>query len=177
MEFFMQDAAGRRHPLHIALADDASAPGRVAVLHLPVVHQSHSLEAPVRVLAHAATVARVGLKGTGRRIVEQQEGAARRHLCAVVVEHAMDGKTVPHPVARGGTAGGNDAFGIGHEKVSFRFCRGRESTAPRGPDVVASQALPSRKPPTGSAVMLRTCCLQALPQGAMVVFSVPCVER
>ncbi|MNO06177.1 hypothetical protein D3C81_2278530 [compost metagenome] len=46
------------------------------MLDLAVVHDGDGFEAPVRMGAHAAAVARIGAELGGRGIVQQQEGTA-----------------------------------------------------------------------------------------------------
>ena len=61
----MQDAAGGRHPLHVARADHAALAGGVAVLDLALVDDGHGLEAAMRMLADAARLAAAGSKSAG----------------------------------------------------------------------------------------------------------------
>ena len=117
MELFVDDASTGGHPLHVTGTDHAACAGRVAVLHFAVVDDGDGLEAPVRVRAHAPAMAAVGGKGCGGGIVHQQEGAALFGALPVV-EHAVHGKAVAHPVACGlvahvdhGLGGGGDVCG------------------------------------------------------------------
>jgi hypothetical protein len=97
VEFLMQDARGRRHPLHVARADHAAVAGRVAVLHLALVDDGHGLKPAVRVLAHAARrPGRLELRRAG--IVQQQKGADMRAQ-RVIGEQRAHGKAVTDPVA------------------------------------------------------------------------------
>ena len=100
MELFVDDAATSGHPLHVTGTDHTACAGGVAVLHFAVVDDGDGLEAPVRVGAHAPAMAAVGGEGCGGGIVHQQEGAALIGALPVV-EHAVHGKAVAHPVARG----------------------------------------------------------------------------
>jgi len=54
VEFFVQDAGARRHPLHIARADGAAGAGGVAMLDLTLVDDGDGLEAAVWMLTDAA---------------------------------------------------------------------------------------------------------------------------
>jgi len=52
----MQDALGRRHPLHITWADSAAGSGGIAVLDFTVVNNGHGFKAAMGVLADTATL-------------------------------------------------------------------------------------------------------------------------
>ncbi|KAG1252790.1 hypothetical protein G6F68_011629 [Rhizopus microsporus] len=99
MEFLMQNARGRRHPLHVAGTDDAAVAGGVAVLDLAAVDDGHGLKAAMGVLPHAARM--VGRLELGRAgVIQQQEGADV--LAFVVVgEHRAHREAVAHPVGAG----------------------------------------------------------------------------
>ena len=119
MELFVDDAATSGHPLHVASPDHATCAGGVAVFHFAVIDDGDGLEASVRVGAHAPAMAAVGGEGRGGGIVHQQEGAALFGALPVV-EHAVHGKAVAHPVASGlvahvdhGLGGGGDVRGGG----------------------------------------------------------------
>ena len=103
MELFVQDAAGSGHPLHIAFADDAAVAGGVAVLHLAVIHNGDGFEAAMRMLAHAPALAG-GLKLRRGGVVQQQKWAALGHARAAVAKHAVDRKSVAHPMPAGGAS-------------------------------------------------------------------------
>ena len=77
VEFLVDDARRRGHPLNVTRTDRAAAARRVAVLDFALVHDRHRLEAAVRVRADSAALAR-GLERRGARVVEQQERAQHR---------------------------------------------------------------------------------------------------
>ena len=112
MELFVDDAATGGHPLHVTSTDHAACAGGVAVFHFAVVDDGDGLEAPVRVGAHAPAMAAVGGEGCGGGIVHQQEGAALIGALPVV-EHAVHGKAVAHPVASGLVAHVDHGLGDG----------------------------------------------------------------
>jgi hypothetical protein len=51
MEFLMQDASARGHPLHIARADDAALAGGISVGNFTLVDDADRFKPAVRVLA------------------------------------------------------------------------------------------------------------------------------
>jgi len=114
VELFVDDAAGRGHPLHVALADHAAGAGGVAVFDLAGIDDRDGLEAAVRMAADPAPFAG-GRKLHRRGVVEQQEGAASRHARAVVVEHPVHGKSIAHPVPTRRLAGGKHGLAGGGE--------------------------------------------------------------
>ena len=98
--FLVQDARGRRHPLHVARADGAAGARGVTVGHFALVDDGHGLEAAVRVRSHAAP-RRGGREVLGARMVQQQEGAQGLAVVAIAEQRAH-GKTVAHPVGTRG---------------------------------------------------------------------------
>src|SRR5690606_29222317 len=99
MELLVEDAAARRHPLHVARADPPAGAGGVTMLELPLVDDGDCLEATVRMHPDAARAGR-RLEARGRRMVEQQEG---RELPpqAVVAEQRPDREAVARPGGAG----------------------------------------------------------------------------
>ncbi|MNT30766.1 hypothetical protein D3C72_1665750 [compost metagenome] len=55
MKLLMNDAVGRRHPLHVTWTDQAASTGGITVLQFTLVDDGHGLEAAVRMLAYAAS--------------------------------------------------------------------------------------------------------------------------
>lgn len=97
MEFLMQDAVARRHPLHIARPDDTTATGGIAVLQLAVIDDRHRLEALVGMFSHP-TAAFGRPEHMRTRVIEQQE---RAQMLAerIVGKQGTNRKTVADPVA------------------------------------------------------------------------------
>jgi len=81
MKFFVQDTAGRGHPLDIAGTDDAALSRGIAVGNLAIIDDRHGLKTAMRMLADTARLGcRIESEGTG--IIEQQK---RAHLAAHIV--------------------------------------------------------------------------------------------
>src|SRR5690606_16243610 len=95
----VEDAAARRHPLHVAGADPPACARGVAMLEFALVDDGDRLEAAVRMHPDAARTGR-RLEACGRGVVEQEEG---RELSpqAVVAEERPDREAVAHPVGAG----------------------------------------------------------------------------
>ena len=74
MIFLVEEAAGGRHPLDIAGANDAAIARRILVLDLAVIDDGDRLEPAMRMLADAAPIGR-GREIMRPRIIKQQEGA------------------------------------------------------------------------------------------------------
>ena len=100
VELLVQDARGRRHPLHVAGADGAAGPCGVPVCHFALIDDGHGLETAVRVRAHAAPC-RGGHEVLRAGMVQQQKGAQGLAVVAIA-EQRTHGKTVAHPVWTGG---------------------------------------------------------------------------
>ncbi|MNH21198.1 hypothetical protein D3C79_809960 [compost metagenome] len=96
MELFMDDAIGRRHPLHVARADQATRTCGITVLQLALVDNGHGLETTVRMLPDPAPGIGWG-KGVRAGIVQQQE---RADLAGQVVigEQAAHREAIAYPV-------------------------------------------------------------------------------
>ncbi|MNL05556.1 hypothetical protein D3C87_1261620 [compost metagenome] len=106
VEFFVQDAGGSGHPLHVAGANMASCASRIAMVDLALIDDGHGFETPMRVNAHATSFRCWGeLRGPG--VVEQQERAEVRAV-ALVREHGANRKSVPYPMRPGGTVDTSD---------------------------------------------------------------------
>ena len=140
MELFVDDAATGGHPLHVTGTDHATCAGGIAVFHFAVVDDGDGLEAPVRVGAHAPAMAAVGGEGCGGGIVHQQEGTALIGALPVV-EHAVHGKAVAHPVASGLVA--HVDHGLGGARSMGSGCRHRHALQKgrlHGPNIGANDA-------------------------------------
>ncbi|MNT45822.1 hypothetical protein D3C72_1824240 [compost metagenome] len=92
----MQDAAARRHPLHVAGADHAALPGRVAMRDLALVDDGHGLEAAVRMLANPARALR--RREVGRPGIVQKQKRAQLLAVAHVRKHRAHRKAISDPV-------------------------------------------------------------------------------
>src|SRR5690606_28351635 len=121
VEFLVQDAGARRHPLHIAGTDGAAFARRVAMRHLALIDDGHGLEAAMRMRAHAARLLCRGKPGR-TRVVEQQEGAEPLAV-RVVAEQRAHGKAVAHPVPLRGAVDTQSLF----HAVLLRMRRPRHS--------------------------------------------------
>src|SRR5579859_3751702 len=86
----MDDAGSGRHPLGVAVRDDAPAPGRVAVHELAVDHVGDGLESAVRVVRRALRLARRVLHLP--HLVEEDERVRERPREAG--ERAADGEAL-----------------------------------------------------------------------------------
>src|SRR5437867_2754789 len=96
MEFLVNDALARGHPLDVARADFSATATGIAVFQFALISHGDGLEALVRMTAHTALfVARRELVGRG--VIEQQE-RAQLAAEAVVIKHGTHGKSVADPV-------------------------------------------------------------------------------
>lgn len=116
VELLVDDAPRRRHPLHVAGADDITVSHAVAVLHFPLKRDGDGLEATMGMLTYAAALV-PGLELLGRRVVEHEP---RRQLLGErsVVKHRKHVETVAHPVASGSAEDFSNLFQL------FRSHRG-----------------------------------------------------
>src|SRR5213078_1000192 len=80
----VDDAAARRHPLHVSRRDDAAVPEAVPVLHVARQHVRDRLDAAVRVPGEPADVLGRVVRA---EVVEEEERVELRHL--VVAEHPL----------------------------------------------------------------------------------------
>ncbi|MDT4852670.1 hypothetical protein FQZ97_869100 [compost metagenome] len=95
----MEDARGRRHPLHVAGADQPAGAGGVAVRKFAPVDDGHRLETPVWMLTHTSALGgRWKIMRPGK--VEQQEGAYMLAQ-AIVGKQRANREAVPHPMGPG----------------------------------------------------------------------------
>ncbi len=102
VKLLVQNARGRRHPLHIARAYGAAAAGRVLVRDLALVDDGHGLKTAVRMGADAAPlVGRAGGLELRRAGVVQQQKRAHMLAQRVVAKQRAHRKTVAHPVLAG----------------------------------------------------------------------------
>src|SRR5690606_15126404 len=106
----VDDAAGRRHPLHVAGADHPAGAGGVLMLHLAVVDDGDGLEAAMRMLADAARPA--GRLEPGRACMVQQQERAEVLAVAVVAEQRAHRKAIAHPMTAGRAV---DAEDVSHD--------------------------------------------------------------
>jgi hypothetical protein len=63
MEFFVNQAGSRRHPLNFVPADGATSARGVPMFHLALVNDGDGLKAPVGVFAHALPLVGRGKMG------------------------------------------------------------------------------------------------------------------
>src|SRR5690606_41886138 len=97
MIFLMNNAAGGRHPLHVARTDDAAIAGRIAVLDFALIDDRDGFETAMRMLADAAPLRR-RFEMIRPAVVQQQE---RTDVCAeaVIRKERAHGEAVADPVA------------------------------------------------------------------------------
>jgi hypothetical protein len=102
MHFLMHKAAAGSHPLHIARTDLAAASGRIAVLDLALINDSHGLKPTMGMLAHAAAfLGRRELVGSS--MIEKKK---RANIRVFIVKHGTHRKAVADPMALRGAAHG-----------------------------------------------------------------------
>ena len=96
MEFLVDDAVTRSHPLHVSRTNLSAATAGVAMLHLALISDRHGFKALVRMPTNAPLFI-TGRKLIRRGVVEQQE---RTQLTAqpVVIKHGAHGEAVADPV-------------------------------------------------------------------------------
>ncbi|MNC51011.1 hypothetical protein D3C75_1002850 [compost metagenome] len=108
----MNDAVGRRHPLHVTWTDQAASTGGITVLQFTLVDDGHGLEAAMRMLAYAAP--RTGRGEVMRAGIVQQQERADLAGQVVVGEQAAHRETITYPVGVGAAVNTQNRF---HEKA------------------------------------------------------------
>jgi hypothetical protein len=96
MEFLVDDALARRHPLNIARADRPAAAAGIPVFQFALIGHGHGFKARVGMSGHAPLFV-TRRERMGFRVIEKQEGA-QFPAQAVVIKHGTDGKAVANPV-------------------------------------------------------------------------------
>src|SRR5215471_7849048 len=99
MEFLMDDAVTRGHPLHVARTNLPAAPAGIAMFHFALEGDRHRLESLVRMRADPAAL-RGRTEFIRRGVIEHQK-RAELLAEAVVVKNRTHRKAVTDPVHSG----------------------------------------------------------------------------
>ena len=121
----VEDAGARRHPLHVARADDSRVAGVVPVRDRTFPGEGHRLEATVRVPAHAALAAGGGGELFARAVVHEHERADPLGGETPAGKIGGDEEAVADPVERGALVNALDAAQGGGCRRRKRGGRGR----------------------------------------------------